>query len=544
MTDSNGDGAWGGTGDLNQTLIDNISVNEHHQVNQFQIMGDTLFVAIGTKTDEGGVLVPDPGETARNGTICFIEDLTQLSTTAANPAAFTYVDLNGDGAVDDLDVRADTQAFTSTDPAKLRVFSTGQRNCYGLGISPTGEIWVAQNTDGGLQDEVSRAFFKSDRGFPKINNLVGDWRVDGDQDASLGSIDPSQIAIAAGFFNPDNLTQIHAELGTNTSANGMDFLTNTADPTLEGDILITRWAPAAGPSSNDGDIIHVDLETGATTPITNVSGGIPGVLDCKRDPFGNYLVADSDGNFSQIRVDSVVTQGPAGAISNVPVTEDGTAFAVAEASFYNESANIIGGSTSEDIPTFNNLVFFDTTGLTTDSGGAVAAGDIVGGSLAFTVNNAGGGEHSGSVEVDFLGSIATIPIQDGGNDSPSDQELLALAQTTGTELFSGPLAVDESETLNLAGVVDNNLPILVFRFTDPNPAPTDNQQSGITIDNLDLSVGGSGLIGDFNGDGVVDCLDIDEYIGLVGTASQETRNLTWSLTEPSTPLMSSFWLKT
>ena len=173
-------------------------------------------------------------------------------------------------------------------------------------------------------------------------------------------------------------------------------------------------------------------------------------------------------------------------ISNVPVTEDGTAFAVVAASFYNESANIIGGSASEDIPTFNNLVFFDTTGLTTDSGGAVAAGDIVGGSLAFTVNNAGGGEHSGSVEVNFLGSIATIPIQDGGNDSPSDQELLALAQTAGTELFSGPLAVDESETLDLAGVVDNNLPILVFRFTDPNPAPAENQQSGITIDNLRL----------------------------------------------------------
>ena len=33
-----------------------------------------------------------------------------------------------------------------------------------------------------------------------------------------------------------------------------------------------------------------------------------------------------------------------------------------------------------------------------------------------------------------------------------------------------------------------------------------------------MSLGGSGLIGDFNGDNVVDCLDIDEYIGLVGTA--------------------------
>jgi len=518
LTDSNGDGTWGGTGDLNQAVIDNISVNQHHQVNQLQLLGDTLYVAIGTKTDEGGVLLPNPGETARNGTICFIEDLSQLSTTATNPAGFTYTDLNGDSVVNDLDVRADTQAFTSNDPAKLRVFSTGQRNCYGLGISPTGEIWVAQNTDGGLEDEVGRVFYQADRGFPKINHLVGDWRVDGDHDASLGSVDPSQIAIAAGFFNPSNLTEIHAELGLNTSANGMDFLTNTTDPTLEGDILITRWAPATGPSSNDGDIIHVDSETGATTPITNISGGVPGLLDCKRDPFGNYLVADMDGSFSQIRVDSVIQGGGVAMISNVPVAEDGTAFAVGAQAFYNENANIIGGSASATIPTFNNLVFFDTTGLTTDSGDAVGAGDIIGGSLAFTVNNTGGGEHSGDVEVHYLGSFATIPIQNGGNNSESDQELLALAQTAGTLLFSGPLAVDESETLDLAGFVDNNSPILVFRFTDPSPAPTANQQSGIRIDNLDLLVAGGSLTGDFNGDGVVDCLDIDEYIGLVGTS--------------------------
>jgi len=214
---------------------------------------------------------------------------------------------------------------------------------------------------------------------------------------------------------------------------------------------------------------------------------------------------------------SSVSQGQT--ISNVPVAEDGTAFAVGAQAFYNEASNIIGGSTSADIPTFNNLFFFDTTGLTTDSGTAVGAGDIIGGSLAFTVNGTGAGDHSGDVEVHYLGSFATIPIQNGGNNSESDQELLAIAETAGTLLFSGPLAVGESENLDLSGNVDNASPILVFRFTDPNPAPEENQQSGIRIDNLDLLVsGGGGLTGDFNGDSVVDCLDIDEYIGLLGTS--------------------------
>ena len=201
-------------------------------------------------------------------------------------------------------------------------------------------------------------------------------------------------------------------------------------------------------------------------------------------------------------------------ISNVPVTEDGTAFSVGTTSLnYNEAALIIGGSTSPDISTFNTLIFFDTTGLTTDSGGAVAAGDITGGSLSFTVNNAGGGVHSGNVEVHFLGSIATIPVQDGGNNSPSDQELVALSEIPGTLLFSGPLGVDESETLDLAGDVDNDLPILLFRFTDPNPAPTENQQSGITIDNLDLLVAGGGpLLGDVNLDGSVSLLDVAPFV--------------------------------
>ena len=141
LTDANGDGTWGGSGDLNQTLIDNISVNQHHQVDQLKVQGDQLFVAIGTKTQFGGINIPNPGEAAHNGTVSFIGDLNQLSATATNQSAFTYVDLTGDGAVNNFDVRADAQAFTSTDDVKLRVYSTGFRNPYGIAFSPDGNLF-------------------------------------------------------------------------------------------------------------------------------------------------------------------------------------------------------------------------------------------------------------------------------------------------------------------------------------------------------------------------------------------------------------------
>jgi len=181
------------------------------------------------------------------------------------------------------------------------------------------------------------------------------------------------------------------------------------------------------------------------------------------------------------------TSASADIISNVPVTQDGTAFAVGAQAFYNEAAFIIGGSSGATIPEFISLFFFDTTGLTTDSGDAVTLGDVDGGTLNFTVNGAGTGVHSGSVDVDYLGSIATIPVQNAGNDSPSDQQLLAIAEGPGTSLFSGPLAVGASESLDLTGVADNNSAVLVFRFTDTNPSAATNTQSGITLNNLSLT---------------------------------------------------------
>ena len=312
LTDTNGDGTWGGTGDLNQTIVDNISVNQQHQVNQLKVQGNQLFAGIGSKTQFGGVNIPDPGEAAYNGTVSFINDLTQLdsSDTGTNQAGFTISDLTGDGQVDDFDVRADNQAFTSTEDNKLRIFSTGFRNNYGIAFSPDGELFVAENEQS-EEDNLSQSFFQADHGFAKENDVVGDWKVDGDQDPNL-AIDPSAAAIAAGFFDPNNNVDPFSLLGTNTSANGFDFLTNTVDSSLEGDILITRLRPPANPSEplfTDGDIVHVDSLTGDQTIVLN-SDGTDGILDIQRDPFGNFLFSTSSGTFGVILVETTAVPEP------------------------------------------------------------------------------------------------------------------------------------------------------------------------------------------------------------------------------------------
>ena len=311
VNDANGDGIFGNGGDLNQSIVSGIAVTSVHQVNQFQIRDDSLYVGVGIRTQNGGqtaaqhqaiggtgVDQSDPGETAYTGSLNFIEDLTTLTdTSTSNVAGFTVSDLTGDSTVDDDDVRADTQPFTSTSPSKLRVFSTGFRNNYGLGIDDAGEIWVSfnENENPNRPDELHRnVTFQSDHGFFKGNDIVGDWKVSGDEDASLQT-NSSQLAIDAGYFDPANSVAPFATVGNNVAAGGLDFFqSDVADPSLAGDVLLAR-------NSGIGrDVLHIDRDTGNTTVVLE---GLTSALDVTRDPFGNFL-AGGNGRISLLRVDN------------------------------------------------------------------------------------------------------------------------------------------------------------------------------------------------------------------------------------------------
>ena len=509
LTDANGDGTWGGSGDLNQTLIDNISVNQHHQVDQLKVQGDQLFVAIGTKTQFGGINIPDPGEAAHNGTVSFIGDLNQLSATATNQSAFTYVDLTGDGAVDNSDVRADTQAFTSNDDIKLRVYSTGFRNPYGIAFSPDGNLFVAQNSQDD-EDKLYQAFFQSDHGFAKENNVVGDWRVDGD---STLAADPSSLAIGAGYFDTNNNVDPLAFLGNRTSANGFDFLTNTVDPSLEGDILISRFNPdGAGPQFDSGDIVHVDSLTGDSTVVVD---GVIGILDTQRDPFGNFLFSDSSGNFGVLLVDTNTV--PAQTI-NLDTAADATYFVIDPASDnrVNIGVNRIGGSNDGNL-TFETYMAFDISGST------VADLQAASFDLVFTPGAFDNDPPLDDMQIDYLGTF-----NQGGDDadfgangpngaSAFAQSLNATPVVTGLGTFQP--TVDVENTFNADAIATDSFinQFAIFRITDPSFAgqqwniPADSAVLIITPDTSPV------LLGDANCDGEVNFDDIGPFIMLLAS---------------------------
>lgn len=274
VTDTNGDGMWGDVGDVNQIVVENLEVTRLHEIDQMQVRGDTLFVSIGSRTQNGGTTTPsngdqsNPGETIYSGTVSFIEDLTQISgdTSTANIAGFNITNF-----------KTDTQMATSTDPGKFRVYSTGFRNDYGITLDDSGEIWLSmnQNEDPTLPDEIHHTQFQDDHGFPKMNDVVGDWKT--------GSHASAVAAQDAGYFQ-NSLSPV-ATISDHAGSGGLDFLPLDIErEDLRGDILVTESAT--------GMVKIVDPGTGAVDTFMN---GLGGPLDVIRDPSGNMLVGENSG---------------------------------------------------------------------------------------------------------------------------------------------------------------------------------------------------------------------------------------------------------
>lgn len=296
LTDSGGNGVFGDqVGDVNQVIVDNVWVNTHHQINQLQVLGDTLFASIGTRTSLGGIGNEFPGETAYTGAVCFIEDLNTISDSiTTNISGFTIPDFNSDGVIDDFDAKVDSQPFSSTDPSKLRVFSTGMRNIYGIAHDHEGDLWVSMNESGsGGPDDLYETRFKDDHGFPKQNELLGDWKIAGDHDTNELSGDPSSVALANGYFA--NFVPEFAESDQNNSSfGGLDFFSQlTEDVNLRGNILVSQ-------SFDSQAVVMFDSVTGAQTTVLN--GSTDRILEVKTDPFGNLLAAGQNGRVTLVTV--------------------------------------------------------------------------------------------------------------------------------------------------------------------------------------------------------------------------------------------------
>ena len=340
VTDNNGDGLFGFDGDQSLAIVDNVRVTTLHQIDQLAVRGDSLFVSIGSNTENGGIVNNEsgnqrfPGESQYSGTLSYIEDLNAVGSGVnaagfdfvdSGPANFNARDLNNDGELNEFELndaaaRTDTQAFTSTDISKLRIFSTGFRNGFGLGIRSDGAVFVSENEENGTgrPDELFQTSFQANHGFPKANDIF-DFRT-------------NSALQAIGFFDG---IQTGFGVGLSTSAGGLAFLGADAGD-FAGDVMVSRFVP--------GDVLLVDPITGQSRIIvgrdSNGQGRVTQGLDIAEDPFGNYLITDGAGTIQVLAVNSISTPEPE------PEPEPGPEFANPAADYVASLASVDAAPTA------------------------------------------------------------------------------------------------------------------------------------------------------------------------------------------------------
>lgn len=322
LRDGNHNHQWGESGETRVAIVTGLPA-AWHSLDQFQLQGNTLFVGIGIRGIDGRTAPESPfpdGESALGGTISWIEDVSLVpdATDAARTLAGT----------DAVSVQTDATAYTSTDPAKLRVHSAGARNPFGLALDANGRLFFTNNfsraeTDGagrgvplGWNDEMGSDFARqvhdqffaatagADYGYPNDN-----WRGGRDPAVIAPMLDPASPAYRRGrSITPDNLfatdansLQLHEPghpvgLGPSASADGFAFWNAITLPTgLRGAAFIARYVDTVAEASPGtralayADLVAVDPSTGEAS---RVAEGFVNPLAVLVDPAGRLLVAD------------------------------------------------------------------------------------------------------------------------------------------------------------------------------------------------------------------------------------------------------------
>src|SRR5262249_53805587 len=145
-------------GEVKVPIVQNLPPGDHN-VDNLQIVGNTLYVGIGDRTINGGTglntggVLDDFGgtgmfvggagktfgESAYNGTISWIRDLSAVPNTPN--AAGLFKDTS------QATIQTESAPFTSTDPGKLVVYAAGARNPYGLALDHQGSLFFTNNYD-------------------------------------------------------------------------------------------------------------------------------------------------------------------------------------------------------------------------------------------------------------------------------------------------------------------------------------------------------------------------------------------------------------
>ncbi|MCK6471413.1 MAG: C25 family cysteine peptidase [Planctomycetes bacterium] len=305
LTDKDANGIYDEPGEDIVAIARGIPIGDH-QLNNLVIVGDSLYAGIGTRSSNGlGDKGWSQGESSYNGTVCWIEDLTQVASTdnaAGLPASPS--DTNAG------------QPYSNTAANTLRVFASGTRNPYGIAADGEGKVWISVNERRSVANDALDDDFTDDRYdqfFPvtpqaDFGYANGNWRT-------------NSIATTAGFFNAANATTslthdnlsapfvLHdpaspVGLGPHSSADGFAFYTGNALPlAYHHRAFVARfgspWSGGAFVTETGtgyrvlryADLVTVDPATGAVERIVN---GLNVPLCITVDPAGNVLVADFD----------------------------------------------------------------------------------------------------------------------------------------------------------------------------------------------------------------------------------------------------------
>ena len=326
LTDPNGNGVFGESGELDVAIVTGLPQGDHN-TDQIQISGDTLYVGIGRRTINGrfgawtsgalddlggqgffakGGLGRTYGDSAYNGTIAWIRDLTAVVDQPASANAWTTEPPTLSRAL----IQQDAGPFTNHAPGKLVVHSAGTRNPFGLCLDAGGTLWFTNNYNRTATLGNGQAGFglRGDQFGSDLSVTVQDqlFRASpgadyGYHDANWRHVNPMLTTAAPGYhlvksttfdnsYNKGPYTlhdPSHPDgLGPSSSADGCDFAYGPGLPAdLQGNIFITRYNATIteGPggrrrSLTYNDLVAVNPTTGEVRQVATGFNGPVAVL--------------------------------------------------------------------------------------------------------------------------------------------------------------------------------------------------------------------------------------------------------------------------
>jgi hypothetical protein len=239
VRDTNNDGLY----DSRTDFATGIQVGDH-TINQIQILGNSLYIGIGTQKNTG-----DPNvEFNYGGTIARIADLN-------NPIAMNLANASD----------RTTFGISGVNDGRLRMYARGFRNNYGLRVTKDGTVYTADN---GASAEGS---------FPETPDLLY-------SNIKLNDVGRFPPPGQPGAPTP---TMSPITLGEHAGSTGFDFIRTGPD---RGNILIGF---SSSNTTNGRRLMMVNTLTGA---VTNFLTGFSTPTDVVNDPRGRLLISDLDGN--------------------------------------------------------------------------------------------------------------------------------------------------------------------------------------------------------------------------------------------------------